>query len=145
MNLTLQMHYNSTVTLAGKAVRLNEEYDNSTVVNRFVETITHKNDEAAIDYILDTDYNTSDPHVRRTYNGLVESLQDVARIYNTFSIETQFLGFNIGAGFCALIREEDFAESVRILERIMKVLELDSRYELVTRYENQGVYAIIAK
>lgn len=144
MNLTLQMNY-STVTLAGRNVRLNEEYDNSTMVNRFIETVTHHNDEAAIDYILDTDYQTSNPYTRHNYNRLVEELQNTVRIYNTFSIESQFLGRNLGGGFCAIVKEKDFTKSVILVEKIMHVLGLDRDYRLVTRFENQAVYAIVRK
>ena len=53
MSLTLRSNFN-TVTIAGRTVKLVEKFDNSTTVNRFVETIANCTDEAAINYILNT-------------------------------------------------------------------------------------------
>ncbi|MBQ6653993.1 MAG: hypothetical protein IJM79_00485 [Erysipelotrichaceae bacterium] len=144
MNLTLKTNYD-TVLMAGKAVKLNEEYDNRTMVNRFVETVANTGDEAAINYILDTDYQNSDPYIRSAYNELVRQLNAKARIFNTFSIETSLLGRNAGAGFCALVRREDFNKSVAVVENMLHLLGLDEKYRLLTRFENQAVYAIIRK
>ena len=126
MNLTLHMNYD-TVNLDGRTVRINEKYNNATAVN----------------YILDIDYRDSDTYVTGFYNALVEKLQRKARIYNNFGIETQLLGRNIGAGFCAAVKEEDFAETVETVEKLMHILGLDKDYQLISRYENLGVYAII--
>ena len=144
MNLTLKANYD-TVVMAGRAVRLNEEYDNDSMVNRFVETVAHVNDEAAINYILDTDYQNSDPYIRNAYNELVRQLNLKARIFNTFAIETALLGRNAGAGFCALVRKEDYNKTVAIVKNMLQLLNLDEKYRLVTRYENQAVYTIIRK
>ena len=144
MNLTLKANYD-TVVMAGRAVRLNEEYDNDSMVNRFVETVAHANDEAAINYILDTDYQNSDPYIRNAYNELVRQLNLKARIFNTFAIETALLGRNAGAGFCALVRKEDYNKTVAIVKNMLQLLNLDEKYRLVTRYENQAVYTIIRK
>ncbi|MCR5067205.1 MAG: hypothetical protein K6A14_03980 [Erysipelotrichaceae bacterium] len=144
MNLTLKANYD-TVVMAGRAVRLNEEYDNDSMVNRFVETVAHVNDEAAINYILDTDYQNSDPYIRNAYNELVRQLNLKARIFNTFAIETALLGRNAGAGFCALVRKEDYNKTVAIVKNMLQLLNLDEKYQLLTRFENQAVYAIIRK
>ncbi|MBO4538389.1 MAG: hypothetical protein J5694_05955 [Erysipelotrichaceae bacterium] len=144
MNLTLNANYD-TVVMAGRAVRLNEEYDHSTMVNRLVETVGNADDEAAINYILDTDYENSDPYIREVYNGIVGQLNDRARIFNTFSIETAMLHRNVGAGFCALVRKEDYNRTVAIVENMLHVLGLDEKYRLHSRYGNQAVYTITRK
>ena len=144
MNLTLHMNYD-TVNLDGRTVRINEKYNNATAVNRFVETVSHRHDDTAVNYILDIDFKDSDNYVTGFYNALVEKLQRKARIYNNFGIETQLLGRNIGAGFCAAVKEEDFAETVETVEKLMHILGLDKDYQLISRYENLGVYAIIRK
>ena len=144
MNLTLKLN-NSTVKLAGRSVKLVEEYDSKTEVNRFVETVARCTDEAASNYILDIDYQESNPLIRNIYNSLVERLNRTVRIYDTFSIQTPVLGLNVGAGFCGLVSREDYETSVGIVRDMMRVLGLDNDYQLVTRYENQGVYALVRK
>ena len=86
MSLTLRSNYN-TVTIAGRTVKLVEKFDNSTTVNRFVETIANCTDEAAINYILNTDYDNSDSYIRDVYNGLVGSFNRIARVTGTFGIK----------------------------------------------------------
>ena len=70
---------------------------------------------------------------------------DFLQANNNFGIETQLLGRNIGAGFCAAVKEGDFAETVETVEKLMHILGLDKDYQLISRYENLGVYAIIRK
>ena len=144
MNLTLNLNYDSVV-IGGKAVKLNEEYNNKSAVNRFVETVSTSNDEAALCYILDKDYDRTPSYLRYNYNRISESLWNIARIYNTFSVETALLSRNIGAGFNALVSEENYEESVELVERLMNVLGLDKEYKLISRYENEAVFVIIRK
>jgi len=47
MSLTLRSNFN-TVTIGGRSVKLVETFDNRTVANRFVETLAHGSDEAAV-------------------------------------------------------------------------------------------------
>ncbi len=129
--------------MGGRAVRLNEEYDNRSMVNRFVETIAHADDESAINYILDTDYENSDPYIRSVYNELVKQLNAKARIFNSFAVETALLGRNVGAGFCALVNKEDYVRTTGLVLRLMQLVGLDKDYRLLVRYENQAVYTLI--
>ncbi len=142
MNLTLKANYD-TVVMGGRAVRLHEEYDNRTMVNRFVETIAHADDESAINYILDTDYENSDPYIRSVYNELVKQLNAKAHIFNSFAVETALLGRNAGAGFCALVKKEDYVRTTALVLRLMQLVGLDEDYRLLVRYENQAVYTLI--
>ncbi len=142
MSLTLKANYN-TVTIGGKNVKLVETFDNSTVANRLVETLANGTDETAVNYILDTEYNNSDTYTTNYYNEYVEALNRKVRIMDTFGLESQILGRNAGVGFSALVKEEDFADSVIILENLLHVLGLDKEYRLVARYENEAVYAIV--
>lgn len=144
MSLTLKSNYN-TVTIAGRTVKLVEKLDNSTMVNRFVETIANCTDEAAINYILNTDYDNSDSYIRDIYNGQVGSFNTIARITDTFGIKTEIMGRNVGAGFSASVKEQNFNRSVALVKGMMKLLGLDKEYRLVARYENEAVYAVIRK
>lgn len=142
MSLTLKMNYN-TVTIGGKNVKLVEAFDNRTAVNRFVETLRNGADEAAVNYILDTDYDNSDKYIRNYFNEYVEALNKRVRVMDTFGLESQILGRNAGAGFTAMVKEEDFADSVTILKNLLYILGLSKEYRLVARYENEAVYAIV--
>lgn len=144
MSLTLRSNFN-TVTIAGRTVKLVEKFDNSTTVNRFVETIANCTDEAAINYILNTDYDSSDSYIRDVYNVQVGSFNKIARVTDTFGIKSEIMGRNAGAGFSATVKEKDFNESVALVKGMMKLLGLDEDYRLVARYENEAVYAIVRK
>ena len=144
MYLSLRTNYD-TVMMAGRTVKLNEEYRNSTMVNRFAETVSHRDDESAFNYILSTDYQSTDPHVRNTYNHFAKDLNSLCRIYDSFAIESAVLGVNKGAGFCALVSEENYPKTLELISSMMNLLGLDDQYELISRYENQAVYAIIRK
>ena len=142
MSLTLRTDYN-TVSIGGRNVKLVDNYDNRTMVNRFVETLAYGSDETAVNYILNTDYEDSDAYTRNVYNEYTESLNRMVKVVETFSLETNAFGINIGAGFSAVVKEKNFDASVGLIENMMHVLGLDRNYRLVARYENQAVYAIV--
>ena len=144
MNIALNLNYD-TVVIGGKTVKLNEHYDNKSIVNRFVETVASSNDEAAVSYILDRDYDRTASYIRYNYNSTAAALTKIARIYDTFSVDTTVFGKNVGAGFVALVSEENFAESVELVEKLMYVLGLDKDYRLISRYEHEAVFVIIRK
>ena len=144
MNITLNLNYDSVV-IGGRTVKLNENYDNKSAVNRFVQTVGGCNDEAAVSYILDRDYEKTASYLRYNYSNFAASLNKIARIYNTFSVDTTVLGRNVGAGFNALVSEENYKESVELVENLMYVLGLDEEYTLISRYENEAVFVLIKK
>ncbi len=144
MSLTLRSNFN-TVTIGGRSVKLVETFDNRTAANRFVETLAHGSDEAAVNYILDTDYDNSDKYITNYYNEYAGMLLGKIRVLETFGLESQLLNRNVGVGFRAAVKEENFAESVSLVKALMYIIGLDKEYKLVARYENQAVYAIVRK
>ena len=144
MNLALNLNYD-TVVIGGKTVRLNEALDKNTLVNRFVKTVAGCDDESAVCYILNMEYDKTAPYVRTNYNAVSAALRKTARIYNTFSVETTLLGRNVGAGFSALVKKEKYGECVELVEKLMSILGLNEEYQLISRYENEAVFVIIRK
>ena len=144
MNLVLKTNYDA-VEIAGKTVTLNENYNNHSMVNRLVETVSYTEDEAALNYIQDKDYAEVRSTLREAYRNLIALLNRKARIYNSFSIDSAVLHRNLGAGFCAVVKQKDYQDTVEIVERMLDLTGLADRYQLVSRFENNAVYAIIRK
>ena len=144
MNLTLKINYN-TVVLNGKTVKFVENYEKDNMVYRFVDTLANCSDEAAVSYILNKDYENTRSYIISEYNELSAELKKKARIFDTFGIETGMFSRNVGAGFSALVKEEDYDRTVALIKELMHVTGLDKEYELLSRYENLAVYAIVRK
>ena len=144
MSLALKLNYN-TVTVAGKTVNLIEDYRKDNKVCRFVETLANCKDESAVNYVLDVNYKDCDAFLRSSYNQRADTFRKNARVFNTFAVETKLFGRNIGAGFCALVKREDYYDSVSALLSMMHLLGLDKEYKLLTKYKNQAVFIIVKK
>ena len=145
MILTFNMKDNYAVNIDGRNVILNEHFNNSTAVNRMVETIANPDDESAICYIINTDWQKTPRYMSRNYNELVKHLNSLARIINTYSIDTSLLNRNVGAGFTAIVSQENYKDTVNTVRKMMYLTGLNSDYELITRFENYAVFTIIRK
>ena len=134
-----------TVRIGQKAVRIVEGLNKNDITGRFVNVLGNQYDDSAAAYILNREFDKVPRYQNRAFVNASTELNSLGYITDTFNIQSPVSLRTIGSGFTMITSREDFGKAVSQVKDLLKVLHLDDEYQVVARYTNVAVVAIIQR